>query len=118
MKKDFNEWLSTMKDSIASWKYYTDFDKVYKNVDSIKVELNILNSLIGSKNIREEFISLANRFPSILNVIPILLAKREKENCHNQKELIARNWLTFIRNNLPIIIFSLSKKFKSRTFFV
>ena len=49
MARDFNKWLSTMKDSIATWTYYTDFEKVYENVDSIKVELNILNSLIGSK---------------------------------------------------------------------
>ena len=28
MKRNFNEWLSTMKDSIATWKYYTDFEKV------------------------------------------------------------------------------------------
>ena len=55
MARDFNKWLSTMKDSIATWTYYTDFEKVYENVDSIKVELNILNSLIGSKNIENEF---------------------------------------------------------------
>ena len=45
MKRNFNEWLSTMRVSIATWNYYTDFEKVYTNVDSIKVELNILNSL-------------------------------------------------------------------------
>ena len=55
MKRDFNSWLGTMKDSIASWTYYTDFQKVYENVNKIKVELNILNSLIGSKNIEQEF---------------------------------------------------------------
>ncbi len=79
MTRDFSKWLSTMRDSIATWKYYTDFDKVYKNVDAIKVELNILNSLIGSKNIENEFKQLLIDYPKILNVIPILLAKREKE---------------------------------------
>lgn len=78
MKRNFNKWLETMKESISSWDYYTDFEKVYKNVDSIKVQLNILNTLIGSKNIKNEFISLANRYPEILEVIPILLAIREK----------------------------------------
>ena len=39
MKKDFNNWLNSMKDSITSWTYYTDFKKVYKNVDTIN-ELN------------------------------------------------------------------------------
>ena len=79
MARDFNKWLSTMKDSIATWTYYTDFEKVYENVDSIKVELNILNSLIGSKNIENEFKQLLKDYPKTLKVIPILLAKREKE---------------------------------------
>lgn len=79
MTRDFNKWLSTMKDSIANWTYYTDFEKVYENVDSIKVELNILNSLIGSKNIENEFKKLLKDYPKTLKVIPILLAKREKE---------------------------------------
>lgn len=79
MERNFNKWLSTMRDSIATWNYYTDFEKVYNNVDSIKVELNILNSLIGSKNIEKEFKSLLLDYPKTLKVIPILLAKREKE---------------------------------------
>lgn len=77
--RDFNAWLSTMKDSVATWTYYTDFNKVYENVQKIKVELNILNSLIGSKNIEEEFKSIVNQYPNVLVVVPILLAKREAE---------------------------------------
>ncbi|HEU9516626.1 TPA: restriction endonuclease, partial [Streptococcus pneumoniae] len=45
--RNFDEWLSTMTDTVADWTYYTDFPKVYKNVSSIKVALNIMNSLIG-----------------------------------------------------------------------
>lgn len=79
MKRDFNKWLATMRDSIATWRYYTDFEKVYSNVESIKVELNILNSLIGSRNIEKEFKQLLIEYPKTLKVIPILLAKRERE---------------------------------------
>ena len=77
--RDFNTWLLTMKDSIATWTYYTDFEKVYENVQKIKVELNILNSLIGSKNIEKEFKSIVKQYPNVLVVVPILLAKREAE---------------------------------------
>ena len=77
--RDFEQWLSTMKDSIATWTYYTDFNKVYENVQKIKVELNILNSLIGSKNIEDEFQSIVMEYPKVLVVVPILLAKREAE---------------------------------------
>lgn len=79
MERNFNEWLSTMRASIATWRYYIDFEKVYSNVESIKVELNILNSLIGSRNIENEFKQLLKEYPKTLKVVPILLAKREKE---------------------------------------
>ena len=55
MKRNFNEWLETFRSSIATYSYYVDFEKVYGNIDAIKVELNILNSLIGSKNIETDF---------------------------------------------------------------
>lgn len=41
--------------------YYVDFAKVHKNVDAIKVELNILNSLIGSQNIEADFDALVTK---------------------------------------------------------
>lgn len=77
MSRDFNEWFKTMRGSISSYDYYTDFDKVYENVDSLKVEINILNSLIGSKKIEEDFETILTKYPEVLKVIPILLAKRE-----------------------------------------
>lgn len=77
MARNFEEWLEKFDDSIASWKYYTDFDKVYENVNKIRNELNLLNGLIGSKRIEEEFKELINEYPKVLQVIPILIAKRE-----------------------------------------
>ena len=79
MNRDFNNWLSRFRNSISDYSYYVNFEKVYRNTDNVKIELNILNSLIGSKNIEEDFKKLAKAYPEILNVIPILLAKREKE---------------------------------------
>ncbi|MDE8125350.1 type II restriction endonuclease [Erysipelothrix rhusiopathiae] len=79
MDRNFEEWILEFKDSIATWDYYVDFDKVYGNVDKIKIELNLLNSLVGSDNIEEEFISLTKEYPKVIQVIPILLAKRDKE---------------------------------------
>lgn len=77
--RNFNEWLATMRDSIATYDYYTDFKKVYKNTDSIKIELNILNSLIGSSSVRSDFLALLRQYPEVLKAIPILIAKRECE---------------------------------------
>lgn len=79
MSRDFSTWLSTFRDSIVDYNYYTDFPKVYRNVDSIKVELNILNSLIGSKDIENDFETLVEKYPEILKCIPLLLAVRQSE---------------------------------------
>ena len=79
MQRDFNDWFKSFRNSICDYKYYVDFEKVYGNVDSIKVELNILNSLIGSKNIEVDFEALLTKYPEILKCIPILLAIRGRE---------------------------------------
>ena len=76
MKRNFNDWFSNFKGSIANYKYYIDFEKVHRNVDKIKVELNILNALIGSSNIENEFIQLVTKYPETLKCIPLLLAAR------------------------------------------
>ena len=79
MSRDFNAWLSGFRDSIADYGYYIDFEKVHRNVDGIKVELNILNSLIGSKNIDADFENLMRKYPEVLKCIPLLLAVRANE---------------------------------------
>ena len=76
--RDFQQWLDSMTNTVASWEYYTDFPKVYRNVNAVKVNLNILNSLIGSSSIYEDFIQLVKRYPETLSVIPLLIAKRMK----------------------------------------
>ena len=79
MKRDFNAWLSEFRDSIADYRYYVDFENVYKNIDNIKVQLNILNSLIGSQDIEEDFDNLVAKYPEVLKCIPLLLAVRTSE---------------------------------------
>ena len=79
MSRDFNAWLSGFRDSIADYGYYIDFEKVHRNVDGIKVELNILNSLIGSKNIEVDFENLMRKYSEVLKCIPLLLAVRANE---------------------------------------
>lgn len=79
MKRNFKEWFNTFTDSIATYEYYTDFNTVYKNINKIKVELNIMNSLIGSKNIENDFDNLFKKYPEIRKCLPLLIAVREKE---------------------------------------
>lgn len=76
MNRNFKEWLATFRPCISNYSYYTNFSKVYTNVNKLKIELNILNSLIGSKNIEEEFSKIIIKYPETLKCIPILLAVR------------------------------------------
>lgn len=79
MSRNFNTWLSGFRDSISDYAYYVNFEKVYRNVDTIKIELNILNTLIGSKDIENDFEVLVKKYPETLKCIPVLLAVRANE---------------------------------------
>lgn len=79
LNRDFNKWLNTFRASICDYGYYMNFEKPYRNTDEIKIELNILNSLIGSANIEKDFEKLISVYPQVLKCIPILLAVRSRE---------------------------------------
>ena len=77
--RNFGDWFATFKRTINAYDYFTDFNKIYGNVDEIKIELNILNSLVGSHNIESDFKLLYKKYPEIIKCIPILLAVRKSE---------------------------------------
>lgn len=79
MKRRFEEIIGSLRDSIATYNYYVDFDKVYRNVSKVEMQLNLLNYLIGKDNIEQEFMKLIVEYPDVIEVIPILLAVREGE---------------------------------------
>ena len=86
MKRNFDVFILQLRDSIASWSFYVDFEKVYRNTDLIKDELNILNGLVGAKDIKNEFKRIVKKYPHTINVIPILIAKRDYEIKVNSAE--------------------------------
>ena len=79
MARDFAQWLLTFTDSIANYKYYIDFETIYKNAEEHKIELNMMNSLIGSKTIENDFEKLVIKYPEVIKCIPTLLAVRQYE---------------------------------------
>lgn len=79
MKRQFDEIMNSLRKSVANYTYYTDFDKVQRNVNKYRIELNILNSLIGSSNIEDDFKMILREYPKTLKVIPLLLAIRKTE---------------------------------------
>lgn len=102
--KDFNIWLSTFRESIANYTYYVEFETVYRNYEEIKIELNILNSLIGSKSIEQDFEILIKKYPEVLKCIPILIAKREMDiYCMDENGAFNYN---FKKMNYPVSQYS------------
>jgi len=88
-----------MKETIRGWDFFVAWEKVMNKVGSIEVALNILNYLVGKQNIHEEFKTLIGRYPEIVEILPILLALRDKsikvlepleENIFNYKEYTFR----------------------------
>jgi type II restriction enzyme len=67
----------TLKESIFTWDYFTDFEKVKLNVKKVEKELNILNYLIGKENIKKEFIDLITEYPNTRKALPLLIAVRK-----------------------------------------
>ena len=60
-------------------EFFVDWAKVKGNVDEIKLELSLWNSLIGSSQIENEFVNLIKKYPEVLKTLPILVAIRELE---------------------------------------
>ena len=98
--RDFCEWLSNFRDSIADYAYYIDFNKVHRNVNGIKIELNILNSLIGSNDIEQDFEELVKKYPETLKCIPLLLAVRANEIYATDED--GAFTYNFKKQNLPV----------------
>lgn len=91
--RNFKEWLKGFSENVFEYTYFTDFEKAYKNVDEYKVELFILNSLIGSKNIENDFRKILKEYPKTLFCIPLLLAVRQKElSCRDEKGTLKYNF--------------------------
>lgn len=92
-RRNFNDWLDTFTESINSYTYYADFEKAYENVEPIRAELSLLNSLVGRENIEEEFETLLTNYPQCIKAIPILIAKRESEiYCQDENGAITYNF--------------------------
>lgn len=76
---NFNNLKETLQDSIFTWDYFTDFEKVKLNVKKIEKELNILNYLIAKENIEDEFVNLVCEYPNIRKALPLLIAVRKNK---------------------------------------
>jgi type II restriction enzyme len=69
----------TLIDTNMTYKYFVDWEKIKRNVNRLNVEINILNSLIGSKDVRNDLMDLLRKYPEIVTVFPLIIAVRDNE---------------------------------------
>lgn len=93
--RDFDTWLAKMRPSIATYDYYINFGKVIENAKALKAELHLMNVLIGSENVEQEFRSLVAKYPDIIRCVPALLAVREHEIFARGHDNAAGTWYDF-----------------------
>ncbi|MDP2789039.1 MAG: type II restriction endonuclease [bacterium] len=79
MQKDFNNLITTFKNSIKTWDYFVNWKKVFGNSSNLEITLNKLNYLLGKENLKEEFKKLYSSNPDIIKALPVLLAVRENK---------------------------------------
>lgn len=72
--------VSTFRESIKSWDHFVNWDKVYSNAESLRRELHLWNSLLGSERFDEEFLSLLEEYPKIVRAIPALVVRDGKSS--------------------------------------
>ena len=78
MAKDFNKFMSQLQETNQTLDFFCDFDKISRNVEDIKLSLCILNSLIGSTDMRKSVETIWNRDKSAFDVMDILIAVRSE----------------------------------------
>ena len=74
----FDEISSSFKEKITQWNYFVNWKKVLQNIKPVEKELNLLNYLIGKKDLHNEIIELLSKYPETIKAIPLLLAIRDK----------------------------------------
>lgn len=76
----FNSLITNLKPSTLIWSYFVNWDKVFKTVRDIEINLNILNYLVGKKDFDNELKELIKKHPQVITTIPVLLVRDGKSS--------------------------------------
>lgn len=80
MERNFNEFMSQLQETNQTLNFFCDFEKISRNVEDIKLSLCMLNSLIGSTDMRKSVETIWKRDQTAFNVMGILIAVRDEGN--------------------------------------
>ena len=77
--QEFKIFMSQLKETNQTLDFFSDFEKIYNNVENIKLSLCILNSLIGSTDLRKSVEAIWQRDKTAFSVMDILIAVRKND---------------------------------------
>lgn len=78
MEKNFDKFLSQLQETNQTLDFFCDFEKITNNVDNIKLSLCMLNSLIGTKDLRKSVETIWFRDKTAFGIMDILIAVRSE----------------------------------------
>ena len=78
MNKDFDKFMSQLQETNQTLDFFCDFDKIAANVENIKLSLCMLNSLIGTTDLRRSVETIWNRDRSAFSVMDMFIAVRSE----------------------------------------
>ena len=76
--KQFDIFISQLKETNQTLDFFCDFEKIGRNVDDIRLSLCMLNSLIGTSDLKKSVVTIWNRDKTAFSVLPILIAVRDE----------------------------------------
>lgn len=77
LEETIERFHETVIDTNRSYNFFVNWEKVEQHVDKYKIEISILDSLIGSRNFNKDLENILKKYPEVLPVIPILIAVRD-----------------------------------------
>lgn len=97
-KRNFTDFISALQSTNASLKTFVDFSKCKDNVRKISIKLNTLNYLLGKKDLLSEIKLLFSENKSCFEVLPILIAVRDKNTLILNPAKTAKNKTCLLSN--------------------
>ncbi len=79
MYSNFDTFQSQLRETNQTLDFFCDFDKISQNVEDIKLSLCMLNSLIGTPDLRKGVETIWRRDKAAFSVMEILVAVRNSD---------------------------------------
>lgn len=78
-EEEFELFMSQLQETNQTLDFFCDFEKIVANVEDIKLSLCMLNSLIGTTDLRKSVETIWHRDKTAFSVMDILIATRNRD---------------------------------------